>query len=143
MYMANAKILCWGRHLYSTDWRRGLASGVTQILHFALGVTQILHFALAPRYQHVGISNAKFWRRGYCPTPTPDARYFASQWNIGLTYWYLKGLADPTQPSVYPTRPRVYPTQASGKYFALGSFTLASQWSCRFHVVCFLHPRIG
>ena len=24
------------------------------------------------------------WRRGHCPTPTPDARYFASQWNIGL-----------------------------------------------------------
>ena len=22
--------------------------------------------------------------QGHCPTPTPDARYFASQWNIGL-----------------------------------------------------------
>ena len=22
---------------------------------------------------------------GHCPTPTPDARYFASQWNIGLS----------------------------------------------------------
>ena len=41
-------------------------------------------FALAPRYQHVGIPNAKFWRWGHCPTPTPDARYFASQWNIGF-----------------------------------------------------------
>ena len=62
------------RNLYSTGWRQGLASGKTQIL--ALGNTKI--------YEHVGISNAKFWRRGHCPTPTPDARYFALQWNIGL-----------------------------------------------------------
>ena len=70
-------VFCVGtqRNLYSTDWRRGLASGKTQIL--ALGNAKI--------YQHVGISNSKFWRRGHCPTPTPDARYFASQWNIGLT----------------------------------------------------------
>ena len=69
-------VFCVGtqRNLYSTDWRWGLASGKTQIL--ALGNAKI--------YQHVGISNAKFWRRGHCPTPTPDARYFASQWNIGL-----------------------------------------------------------
>ena len=63
------------RHLYSTDWCRGLSSGVTQIL--ALGNAKI--------YQHVGISNAKFWRRGHCPTPTPDARYFVLQWNIDFT----------------------------------------------------------
>ena len=62
------------RNLYSTGWRRGLASGKTQIL--ALGNAKI--------YQHVGISNAKFWRRGHCPTPAPDARYFAFWWNIGL-----------------------------------------------------------
>ena len=49
------------------------------------GITQILALVNAKIYQHVGISNAKFWRRGHCPTPTPDARYFASQWNIGLT----------------------------------------------------------
>ena len=69
-------VFCIGtqRNLYSTDWRRGLASGKTQIL--ALGNAKI--------YQHVGISNTKFWRRGHCPTPTPEARYFASQWNIGL-----------------------------------------------------------
>ena len=42
-------------------------------------------FALAPRYQHVGIPIAKFWRWGHCPTPTPNARYFVSQWNIGLS----------------------------------------------------------
>ena len=70
-------VFCVGtqRNLYSTDWRRGLASGKTQIL--ALGNAKI--------YQHVGFSNAKFWRRGHCPTPTPDDRYFVSQWNIGLT----------------------------------------------------------
>ena len=62
------------RNLYSTVWRRGLALGKTQIL--ALGNAKI--------YQHIGISNAKFWRRGHYPMPTPDARYFASQWNIGL-----------------------------------------------------------
>ena len=69
-------VFCVGtqRNLYSTDLRRGLASGKTQIL--ALGNAKI--------FQHVGISNAKFWCRGHCPTPTPDARYFASQWNIGL-----------------------------------------------------------
>ena len=42
------------------------------------------YIPLAPRYQHVGIPNAKFWCRGNCPTPTPNARYFASQWNIGV-----------------------------------------------------------
>ena len=63
------------RKLYSTGWRWVLASGVTQIL--ALGNAKI--------YQHVVISNAKFWRRGHCPTPTPDARYFAFWWNIGLS----------------------------------------------------------
>ena len=70
-------VFCVGtqRSLYSTEWRRGLASGKTQIL--ALGNAKI--------YQHVGISNAKFWCRGHCPTPTPDARYFASQWNIGFS----------------------------------------------------------
>ena len=62
------------RNLYSIGLRLGFASGKTQILGFVL----------APRYQHVCIPNAKFWRRGYCPTPTPNARYFASQWNIGL-----------------------------------------------------------
>ena len=61
-------------NLYSTGWRRGLASGKTQSL--ALGNAKI--------YQHVGISNAKFWRRGHCPTPAPDARYFAFWWNIGF-----------------------------------------------------------
>ena len=58
------------RNLYSTGLRLGFASGKTQIRGFAL----------APRYQHI----AKFWRGGYCPTPTPSARYFASQWNIGF-----------------------------------------------------------
>ena len=77
-------VFCVGtqRNLYSTDWRWGLASGKKQIL--ALGNAKI--------YQHVGISNAKFWRRGHCPTPAPDARYFASQWNIGfrLIITYVK-----------------------------------------------------
>ena len=32
---------------------------------------------------YFALGNAKFWRRGHCPTPTPDARYFAFWWNIG------------------------------------------------------------
>ena len=66
------------RHLYSTDWRWGLASGVTEILGLASGVTQILALGNAKIYQHVGI----FWR--YL-MPSPDASSFASQWNIGFT----------------------------------------------------------
>ena len=71
-------------NLYSTGLRLGFTSSKTQILGFALAKTQIKRFVLAPIYQHVGISNAKFWRQGRCPAPTPDARYFVSQWNIGL-----------------------------------------------------------
>ena len=47
------------RHLYSTDWRRGLESGVTQILGLVSVVTQIKKFVLAPRYQHVGIFSVR------------------------------------------------------------------------------------
>ena len=47
-------------------------------------MTQILALGNAKIYQHVGISNTKFWGQGHFPTPTPDARYFASQWNISL-----------------------------------------------------------
>ena len=43
------------RHLYSTDWRRGLASGLTQILGLASGVTQILALGIAKIYKDVGI----------------------------------------------------------------------------------------
>ena len=44
------------RNLYSTDWRRGLA----------LGVTQILELGNAKIYQHVGISNANPRRQVFC-----------------------------------------------------------------------------
>ena len=40
------------RQLYSTDWRRGLASGVTQILGLASGIGV---GGNAKIYQHVGI----------------------------------------------------------------------------------------
>ena len=43
------------RHLYSTDWRRGLASGLTHILSFVSGLTLILALGNAKIYQHVGI----------------------------------------------------------------------------------------
>ena len=66
-------------HLYSTDWRRGLALGLTQNLGLASGNANF-HIL-----DTVGISNAKVWRRGHCPTPAPDARYFAFWWNIGFS----------------------------------------------------------
>ena len=91
--------------LYSTDWRQGLASGVTQILDLASGVIQILVLGNSQIYQHVGISNTKFWCRGHCPTPTPDARYFESQWNIGLI-----GHIPPESASVVGKTPK-YPTK--------------------------------
>ena len=34
---------------------------------------------------YFALGNAKFWGRVHCPTSTPDARYFESQWNIGFT----------------------------------------------------------
>ena len=72
-------------NLYSTGSRLGFMSGKTKILGLASGKTQIRGFTLAPRYQHVGIPNAKFWRWGDCPTPSPNAGNFALQWNIGLS----------------------------------------------------------
>ena len=77
------------RNLYSTGLRLGFASGKRQLLGFApsknakkMGspnardTNMLVYFALG---------NAKFWRRVQCPTPTPDARYFAFWWNIGFT----------------------------------------------------------
>ena len=33
---------------------------------------------------YFALGNAKCWRRGHCPMPAPDARYFAFWWNIGF-----------------------------------------------------------
>ena len=52
------------------------SSGSCTLKHIATSHKQMLvYFALG---------NAKFWRRVHCPTPTPDARYFAFWWNIGF-----------------------------------------------------------
>ena len=80
------------RHLYSTGWRRGLASGVTQILGLASG-KNAKNF-----YQHVGIlalgdaevlsfalGDAKVLSFALGDAKVPNARYFAFWWNIGLT----------------------------------------------------------
>ena len=82
------------RHLYSTDWRRGLASGLMQILGLALGVWRRgfgvggLASGNVKKYTNMlvyfALGNAQFWRWVHCPTPTPDARYFAFWWNIGF-----------------------------------------------------------
>ena len=65
----------WGsrwvaNEIYTKKWnvhgqRKELAS------HNAKDTNMLVYFALG---------NAKFWHRVHCPTPTPDARYFASQW---------------------------------------------------------------
>ena len=38
---------------------------------------------------YFALGNAKYWRRVYCPTPTPDARYFAFWWNIGFNVYFF------------------------------------------------------
>ena len=69
------------RNLYSTDLVFGFRVGWNANFRFHVGGNANF---MAPRYQHVGIPNAKFWHWGYCPTPNPDTRDFASQRNIGL-----------------------------------------------------------
>ena len=68
-------------NMKSTRW--GFALGVTQILCLALGVTRNANFSVF-RYQHVGIPKVKLWLWGCKPTPGPNAKGFASQWNIGF-----------------------------------------------------------
>ena len=82
IYMANAKILCLEPNAtyfpLTCVW---VSRWVTQILGWASGVFAFLDTNMLVSF---ALGEAKFWRRGHCPTPTPDARYFASQWNIGL-----------------------------------------------------------
>ena len=85
------------RHLYSTDWRRGLASGVTQILGLASGIGVRGN---AKIYQHVGIlalgdAEVLFFALGDAEilffalgdAKIPDATYFAFWWNIGFNVY--------------------------------------------------------
>ena len=87
-------------HLYSTDWRRGLASGVTQTLGLASGIGI---GGNAKIYQHVGIlalgdAEVLFFVLG--DAKVPDARYFAFWWNIGFI---LPGVAQ-EDPGYRPIR---------------------------------------
>ena len=84
------------RHLYSTDWRRGLVSGVMQILGLASGISV---GGNAKIYQHVGISHAKFWRWGALPNANPrrqivcvavEYRLKRADWNSFFHLFYLK-----------------------------------------------------
>ena len=81
IYMANAKILHWGSNsTYIPLTRFGVSRrGNT---HFRVGIGGNANFSDF-RYQHVGIGNAKLWRWGCKSTPGPNAKGFASQWNIG------------------------------------------------------------
>ena len=70
------------RKLYSTGWRWGLASGITQIL--ALGNAKI--------YQHVGIlalGDAEVLSFALGDAKVPHARYFAFWWNIGFIHLFI------------------------------------------------------
>ena len=88
MYMPDSKFCVGTQHnLYSTGLRLGFASGKTQLLGFASGknAKNVRHptpeiptcwYILRWATQNSGV---------HCPTPTPDARYFAFWWNIGFT----------------------------------------------------------
>ena len=79
MYMANAKIL---RLVPSATYIPLTCFGVSRWgnanFMFGVGCFRV------SRYQHVGIPNAKFSHWGCYPTPDPNAKGLASQWNIGL-----------------------------------------------------------
>ena len=75
MYMANARNLRLAPNATYIP-----LTGIGGNAHFRFGVGGFRIF----RYQHVGIPKAKLWRWGCKPTPGPNAKGFASQWNIGL-----------------------------------------------------------
>ena len=64
-------------NLYSTDWRRGLASGLTQILGLASGNA---NFHILDTNM-LGDAEVLFFALG--DAKVPDATYFAFWWNIG------------------------------------------------------------
>ena len=104
MYMPNAKTQRrgptqpifhwkWGLHLLpnakkSTQKKRNVHGRREKLASpNARDTNMLVYFALG---------NAKCWRRGHCPTPAPNARYFAFWWNIGLklpndTKIFIKG----------------------------------------------------
>ena len=86
MYMANAKIL---RLVPNATYIPLTCVGVSRWgnANFRFGVG-CFHVS---RYQHVGIPNAKFSHWGCYPTPDPNAKGFASQWNIGLSVSFFAG----------------------------------------------------
>ena len=67
MYMANAKVLCLVPNATYIP--------LTRVGGFALGNAK--KTMLVSPMQNSGVG-------GHCPTPTPDAMYFASQCNIGF-----------------------------------------------------------
>ena len=83
MYMANATFLGWGPN--ATYIPLACVRGNTHFMFCAGGKANFSVFI----YQHVGIGNTKSWCWGCYPTPAPDAKGMASQWNIGLTEKYV------------------------------------------------------
>ena len=89
MYMLDAKMLRWHPTQPIFHWLAlGFCVGgnanfsIFRYQHNAKYTNMLVYFALG---------NANFWCRVHCPTPTPDARYFAFWWNIGLrvNMWHL------------------------------------------------------
>ena len=70
----------------------GFASGKTQLLGFTSSKTRKMCINSRNMLVYFALGNAKFWHRVHCPTPTPDARYFTSQWNMGFSVNSHQGL---------------------------------------------------
>ena len=76
--MANAKVL---RLVPNATYIPLACVWVSQLLRH---LTKIYHMLV-----YFALGNAKFWCWVPCPTPTPDVRYFTSQWNIGFSCIYV------------------------------------------------------
>ena len=83
-YMANARNFCVGDPMRPIFHLFALGVGIEGNANFSVRVGGNANFSIF-RYQYVGIPNAKLWRWGSKPTPGPNAKRFASQWNIGLS----------------------------------------------------------
>ena len=103
MYMPDTKILRWYPTQPIFHW---LAFAKKCASPNARDTNMLVYFALG---------NTKFWRWVHCPTPTPDARYFAFWWNIGLNVHAQRKNPTPgTQRNLYSTGngvPVGYPTR--------------------------------
>ena len=100
IYMVNAKILrLVPNATYIPLTCVWVSRWVTQILGLASGVFAFLDTNMLVSF---ALGDAKFWRRGHCPTQTPDARTVLEQpWTF-----FLQSLWQPVYHSVLWNSPR-------------------------------------